>query len=574
MAEAIPEIPVLVVGSGPVGLTLALDLAWRGIAVTVVERRARGEAPPPKCNHTSARSMEIFRRLGVAGKLRDAGLPADYPNDVAIRTTMTGIELARIPIPCRRDRYRATGGPDTWWPTPEPPHRINQIYLEPVLAEHAAAQPLVTLVNGTAVEAVERRGDGAVATLRDLASGAVRRLSCRYLVGCDGGHSLVRKRIGARLEGTAVVQRVQSTYIRAPDLLARLNSKPSWVNIALNPRRCGNAMAIDGREKWIVFNYLHEHETSFDAVDRDWALRTILGVGPDFSYEVLSREDWIGRRLVADRFRDGPIFICGDAAHLWVPYAGYGMNAGIADAAHLAWLLAAVLKGWAAPAILDAYEAERLPITAQVSHFAMNHAHEMIRQRREVPALIEAAGAEGEAARAALGRAAYDLNVRQYCCGGLNFGYFYADSPIVAGDGEAPPGYTMDGFTPSTVPGCRVPHLWLDDGRSLYDALGRGYTLLRFDRGVEIAPLLAAAAARRVPLAVLDVEAAAARELYDRKLVLARPDQHVAWRGDAPPADPLALIDRIRGAASSGGGRRGNGRRGESDGGRRSRNRD
>jgi 2-polyprenyl-6-methoxyphenol hydroxylase-like FAD-dependent oxidoreductase len=546
------DTPVLIAGGGPVGLTLAIDLASRGIAVTLVEKRRRGEPPPPKCNHTSARSMEIFRRLGVAQKLRDAGLPADYPNDVVYRTSMTGIELARIPIPCRRDRYTATGGPDTWWPTPEPPHRINQIYLEPVLTEHAASMPGITLLHRTAVEEIapggNGDGDGAVATVRDLDGGATRRIACRYLVGCDGGHSLVRKRIGARLLGTAIVQRVQSTFIRAPQLRGLVNGKPAWVNFALNPRRSGNVMAIDGIEKWIVFNYLREEETSFDAVDRDWAIRTILGVGPDFPYEVISREDWIGRRLVADKFRDGPIFICGDAAHLWVPYAGYGMNAGIADAADLAWLIAAVLQGWAPPAILDAYEKERLPITEQVSRFAMNHAHAMIRQRREVPDGIEALGAEGDRLRQALGKAAYDLNVQQYCCGGLNFGTFYEGSPIIAYDCEAPPPYTMDTFTPSTVPGCRTPHLWLDDGRSLYDALGPGYTLLRFDPKAAVDGLVGAAAVRRLPLMVLDVDAAEAPSLYDRKLVLSRPDQHVAWRGNKDPADPLALIDRVRGA--------------------------
>ena len=136
----LPELTtdVLIVGAGPVGLTLAMDLASRGVQVVVVELRAYAEPPNVKCNHVSARSMEQFRRLGVAAKLRDAGLPADYPNDVAFRTSVTGIELTRIPIPCRRDRYRETEGPDAWWPTPEPPHRINQLFLEPILL-HAVA---------------------------------------------------------------------------------------------------------------------------------------------------------------------------------------------------------------------------------------------------------------------------------------------------------------------------------------------------------------------------------------------------------------------------------------------------
>jgi hypothetical protein len=223
------------------------------------------------------------------------------------------------------------------------------------------------------------------------------------------------------------------------------------------------------------------------------------------------------------------------------------MNAGIADAANLAWLLAARLQGWGADAILDAYEAERMPITEQVSHFAMNHSHSMARQRQAVPENIESPGAQGDAARAALGKAAYELNVQQYCCGGLNFGYYYDASPIIAYDGVKPPAYTMSEFTPSTVPGCRLPHVWLDDGRSLYDALGAYYTLLRFDPSVDVSRALTAARKESIPLQVIDVVSAEACDVYLEKLVLARPDQHVAWRGNALPSGIDLLFARVCG---------------------------
>jgi 2-polyprenyl-6-methoxyphenol hydroxylase-like FAD-dependent oxidoreductase len=540
---------VLIVGAGPVGLTLAIDLAWRGVDVAVVETRSPGQPPEPKCNHVAARTMEIFRRLGLAEKVRSAGLPADYPHDISYRTTFTGEELTRIRIPCRRDRFTMKDGPDCNWPTPEPPHRINQIFLEPILFAHAAAQPRIDILNRTAVEDVAVGEASAEVTLRDLDTGDARRVRCRFLIGCDGARSIVRKAIGAELSGDAVVQRVQSTYIRAPGLIDLQRHERAWGTGSINPRRSGMVYAIDGRERWLVHNYMKPDEGDFEEVDRDACLRTILGVGADFRYEVISKEDWYGRRLIASKFRDRCAFIAGDAAHIWVPYAGYGMNAGIADAMNLSWLLAAHLNGWAPSAILDAYEAERWPITSQVSRFAMSHAEAEIRRRGAVPGDIEDPGPAGERARREVGRLTYEINVRQYACAGLNFGSYYDRSPIIAYDGAAPPAYTMDSYTASTVPGCRTPHLWCRDGRSLYDAMGPEFTLLRSDPAIEVASLEAAARQRSLPLRILDIDVPASTKPDDDSLVLSRPDQHVAWRSNRLPGDCLALIDRVRGAA-------------------------
>lgn len=542
---------VLIIGAGPVGLTLAIDLAWRGIDVTVVETRARAAPPEPKCNHVAARTMEIFRRLGLAEKVRNAGLPADYPHDISYRTSFTGQELTRIKIPCRRDRFTAKDGPDCNWPTPEPPHRINQIFLEPILFEHAAAEKRIRIINRTSAEDVVVEENSASVTLRDLDTGAIRRMECRFLVGCDGARSVVRKAIGAELSGDAVIQQVQSTFIRAPGLIDRQQHANAWGTGAINPRRSGMVYAIDGSERWLVHNYMKPGEADFDAVDRDAAIRTILGVGADFNYEIISKEDWFGRRLIANKFRAGSAFIAGDAAHIWVPYAGYGMNAGIADAMNLSWLLAAHLNGWAPLAILDAYEAERWPITSQVSRFAMSHAEAEIRRRGAVPQEIEEAGPRGERARQDVGRLAYEINVRQYACAGLNFGTYYDRSPIIAYDGSEHPPYTMDSYTPSTVPGCRTPHLRCEDGRSLYDAMGPEFTLLRLDPALDVAALETAARSKAVPLKVIDVERreACPGACYDVGLVLSRPDQHVAWRGNRLPDDAAGLIDRVRGGA-------------------------
>src|SRR5207244_3924296 len=181
---------VLVVGAGPVGLTAAMDLALRGIDVVVVEIRGAGEPPNVKCNHVSARSMEVFRRLGIVRRVREGGLPADFPNDCAYRTAVVGRELT---------------------------------------------------------------------------------IAAQYLIGCDGGRSTVRKLMGSRLSGVDVVQRVQSTYIHAPQLKDLIAQKPAWMTMSLNPRRCGTTVAIDGKDNWLIHNHLSPEETDFDNVDRDWA---------------------------------------------------------------------------------------------------------------------------------------------------------------------------------------------------------------------------------------------------------------------------------------------------------------
>ena len=529
-------ISVVVVGAGPVGMTMALCLAHRGIASTLVEMRSADALPDVKCNHIAARSMELFRALGVAQDLRAGGLPDDYPHDVSYRTSTTGTEIARIHIPGRNTRLTDHTGPDGWWPTPEPPHRINQRFIEPILAAHVRRHPLITCLYRHQVLDFAEIDDHVSLRIQPLdpADSAPLTLRASYVVGCDGGRSMVRKGMGAQLVGDEVVQRVQSTCIRAPDLLAQLKAPAAWAMFTVNPRRSGNIYAIDGKEVWLVHNYLRDNELDFESVDRDWALRTILGVGDDFQYEVMSKEDWIGRRLVSDKLREGRVFVAGDAAHLWVPYAGYGMNAGLADAANLAWHLSAQIEGWAAPQALEAYEKERHPITEQVSRFAMNHAHAMSQRRREIPEHLEEDSPQGQAAREAFGQNLYDLNVQQYCCAGLNFGYYYNQSPMVCYDGEAAPAYSMGSFTASTVPGCRAPHFWLGEGRSLFDELGPVYTLLCLKTGHENAVMAMQAAARSqgMPLQVLDLsQVPDLPSEYVHPLVIVRADTHTVWRG-------------------------------------------
>mgnify|MGYP003638771579 CR=1 FL=1 len=540
---------VVIAGAGPVGLSLALELSNHGVRSIVIERKAMNAPTTVRCNHVSSRSMEFFRKNGFADAVRNAGMPSDYAQDISYRITTSGRELSRIKIAASGDRFtQRDTGVDADWPTAEPPQRVNQLYLEPIMIETAMARDEITVLFEHELTEFSQDADKVIASARSK-DGTQLQIEASFLAGCDGGNSIVRQSIGGEFHGDAVIQRVQSTYLRAPDLISRMQVEPSWCMFSLNPRRSGNIYSIDGKELWLVHNYLRDDEPDFDSVDRDQSIRDIFGVGPDFEYEALNIEDWYGRRLVVDKLREGRVFLAGDSAHLWVPYAGYGMNAGIADAIDLGWILAGSVNGWGGQKLLDAYVAERGPITDQVSRFAMDHCIKMAAQRSSVPDDIEDDTPEGERSRARMGEETYALNIQQYAAAGLNYGYYYDQSPAISYDGEAAPDYSMSEYRPSTVPGCRVPHFHMQDGSSLYDNFGPVFTLLRCDPEEDVAEFTAAAQAVGVPLKVLDIAPPEeVARLYRHPLVFVRPDQHVAWRGSADSADPSVIIDLVRGA--------------------------
>jgi len=536
------ETQVVIIGAGPVGLTIAIDLAQRGIEVCVLEQGQEAQAGDAKCNTVSARTMEVFRRLGVAEQVRAAGLPDDYPTDAVFTSGFGGQEFTRIKLPSRDERFASDGRSaegflDSDWRTPEPVVRVSQYFLNPILYRYAKRFPEITLMPGIVFRRYEML-EGGVKVFAESAGGSQQiEVEGVFLIGCDGGRSAVRKQMGVQFLGDDQLGRTRSSLVRSPGIRKLYKGgRPAWMNWIANSQVSGVCIAIDGKALWLLHRNVPRAARDFEDLDPDQSIRDLLGVGADFEWEVLQHVDWTARRLVASRFRQGNVFVAGDAAHIWIPMAGYGMNAGVADGMNLSWLMGAVLQGHAPPTILEAHELERHPITEQVSRLAMGKALELAGQY--------AAIGDSSSVREH-GMRLFDINAPQFVCEGLNFGYYYDNSPLIVYDGEAAPGYDMGSATPSTVPGCRLPHFWVDGNVSIYDLLGPYYSLLQFNGNRMDASFQAAFAGNNLPLTVIDAEVN--EPCFQHDYLLVRCDQHVCWRGNRLPDDMSWIIATITG---------------------------
>ncbi len=533
-------VDVLVVGAGPVGLSLAIELGRSGVSCLAVERNDR-VGYSPRAKTTNVRTREHLRRWGIADALRQASpIPPDYPPNVVFATRMNGPELARFEnaFNGKRERNELYSEEAQWVP---------QYTLEEVLRRHATSLPGVDIQFGCELAGLEQDGDGVTATVRDLQTGAAETVRCAYLVGADGARSFVREAIGARMQGASTVFKNYSIIFRAPDLPRRQvhgDAIMYWLVNADVPALLG---PMDQHGLWFFMATKLPDDVDPATVDPVELIRRSTGLH-DLGIEVVRTDPWSAYSLIADRYADRRVFLAGDACHLHPPFGGFGMNMGIGDAVDLGWKLGAVLNGWGGPSLLDTYEQERRPVHQRVIQEAETNYATVGNQL--VRPLIEAPGPEGEAVRREVGDEILRTKWREFRTLGVVLGCHYAGSPIVVPDGQAPPPEHPFDYVPSAVPGCLAPHAWLADGSSLYDHFGPGYTLLvtnGHDTGANA--LAHAAAARGMPLAVVAPGEGRLLDAYAARFALIRPDQHVAWRGDALPHDAGPLLDRVAGHA-------------------------
>jgi 2-polyprenyl-6-methoxyphenol hydroxylase-like FAD-dependent oxidoreductase len=534
------RIPVLIVGGGPVGLALAAELGWRGIGCMLVEQ-CDGSIATPKMNEVNIRTMEFCRRWGIADQVLNCPFPPDYPLDVAFVTSLAGYELGRIPRPPRISHE----------PPAESPHRMqacSQIWFDPMLRALAQTFPCVRLRHRCRLDGFERSDDGVTAQLTDIDSGERLQIEADYLVGCDGAGSMVRRELDIELQGRGTIGNAINMFFRSPGLLERCGKKTATFFLGLDESGLwGNVRAIDpANGLWRLMVDSTDPATTVETVDRGFHLRRALGF--DLDVDWVEVNIWRRRSALAECYGQGRVFLAGDAVHQLSPTGGMGMNTGVADAADLGWKLAAVLQGWGGAALLASYDLERRPVGERAVRMATQfHANNESFPKGD-PALV-ANSPDGERLRREVGARLVDHIGREFRTVGLQIGYRYEGSPICMPDGTPEPPDLPAVYTPSARPGSRAPHVWLRDGRSILDLFGRGFVLLRFPGAPDAGDLQDAARRCGMPLNVHDLDEPEAAALYERRLVLVRPDGHVAWRADAMPEDAGTLVDRVRGAS-------------------------
>jgi 2-polyprenyl-6-methoxyphenol hydroxylase-like FAD-dependent oxidoreductase len=533
--------PVLIVGAGPVGLALAGDLGWRGVACTLVEQ-GDGRIEQPKMDLIGVRTMEFCRRWGIADWVRDAPYPGDYPQDCVFLTSLNGYELGREVFAGRA--FEACPPQ-----SPQKRERVPQDMFDPILRRFATSFPGVDLRYETALVAFEDKGDRVEATLREVRSGTTRTVTADYLIGTDGGGSMVRERAGIAMSGTPALTYTTNVLFRCADFPALHRMGKAYRFIFIGPEGTWlTIVAINGGDRFRMSIVGTPDKVNHSEADIHAALTRAMG--KEFDYEILSVMRWVRRELVAERYGAGRVFIAGDAAHLMSPTGALGMNTGIQDSVDLGWKLEAVLRGFGGAHLLASYECERRPVALRNVAASTENLGRMLSTRdHKPPPQVFAEGAEADGIRAEYGKWFTETMRHEWFMNGFHLGYRYDDSPIVWPDGTPAPPLETSTYTQTARPGARAPHVGLGQGRSTLDLFGRGFTLLRLGADAPGGDnLMQAAAAAGVPLQCVSFDGPQVRKAYQRALVLVRPDGHVAWRADLEPAQPDALIDVVRGA--------------------------
>lgn len=534
------DTPILIVGGGPVGLILALDLAQRNIPSMVIEKDP-GTAVEllAKAGTYNERTMEYCRRLGIRDQIASNGFPVDYPRDTVYCTSLDGFEIGRSKQASTLERGIPPEGPEMLQKCP-------QFKFDPIVANAVKKTELAKILYSTEYLDLRQDTSGVSVKVNQIEHNKIDHIRAQYVVGCDGAGSLVRKQLGIDFTGKQLDYSV-SAMIRVKELekyhrMGRcerfmfIDESGTWANIT----------AVDGYELWRFTLVGSEEHLNPVVLDIDAAIKRAFGHS-GIPYSVERVVPWRRSQYLAEHYYQGRVFLAGDACHTTSPTGGHGVNTGIMDSMDLAWMLEGLVKGWGGEKLPEAYERERKPVADR--NFSSSTKNYGVWVDKSDNARILEDSPEGQSARNNLGRKLEEALKEEWFSRGIGMGYRYEDSPIIIPDDTPQTPDNPSEYIQTAKPGHRAPHVWLEEGRSCIDLYGKGFVLLCLGAGdIDVSALEKAADAVSMPFEVVRLNHPEMESLYENKLVLVRPDGHVAWRADQPPPSPQQLIDTVRGA--------------------------
>ncbi|MBV6627235.1 MAG: FAD-dependent monooxygenase [Rivularia sp. (in: Bacteria)] len=524
---------VLIIGGGPVGMSMAAELRYQGIDCILIEK-TDGVVRDPKVSTVGYRSMEFCRRWGISDSIRNAGWNKNHTLDVAWVTSVGEHEIFRVNLPSYAERPQPNYAPETEQVCP-------QHWFAPEFLKYIGIYPQGIVKLNSELQEFYQSDSGIVASIKNLETGETETIEAKYMVAADGARAQIRKQCGIDAIQYHDTQTFQSVVFQAPELASQLGDKNAMVFFLVNPTIQEPLRAVDGKGQYRLILKPKENGEIHDAYD---AIKAAISI--DTPVEIISNLPWRLTHRVAKHFRKGNIFFIGDCAHTLSPSGGFGMNTGIGDAVDLGWKLAATIKGWGGENLLDTYEIERRPIAVQNLEAA--NANLQRTQKRSIPPEIASNSPKGEAIRKQMAEGMEKSGVKkEFDAPGVHLGLRYS-SPIVIPDGI--PSNNSQQWTQSSYPGCRAPHAWLNEGLSTLDLFGHGFTLMCFNSNSNsrIEELTKICHQKQIPLTIHHIDNQAIAKLYERTFVLVRPDGHVAWRGNEIPQDVEIMIDKVRGA--------------------------
>ena len=533
---------VLVIGAGPVGLALAGDLGWRGHQVLVIDK-GDGSIFQPKMDLVGIRTMEFCRRWGIVNDVEGSPYDRDYPQDNVYLTSLKGFELGRQPMPSMRQEKAP---PES----PQKRERCPQNMFDPILRRFAENQKGTQIRFQTEYEFFTQTDDGITALIRDGVTGERKEVHARFLVGCDGAKSKVREQLKIGMQGKGLLSYTTNVIFRCAEFNNLHNKAPGYRYMFVGPTGTwATIVAINGKDQWrmSIIGNAQDKRTYSEEDLRGFAHKAL---GESFEMEILSVLPWQRAELVADKYSEGRVFICGDACHLTSPTGGLGMNTGIGDAVDLSWKLAAQLEGWGGPQLLESYGVERRPVALRITRFSTSNL-EVMKQVPSSPKIADNSP-EGASVRARVGLAMSEGLKKEWFSLNMHLGNRYVGSPVNVNTEPEDPLQIQAEFDdaieyrPTTRVGCRAPHVWLEKDLSTLDLFGRGYVLVssHLEKNND---LIEVARQLRMPLKIYHLLQPVAQLIYEKRHVLVRPDGHVAWRGEALPVDMLGWLKTVSG---------------------------